>query len=127
MPEELREAQGAPKRDTQKAGQPPSCFSAPICAPCPTALPAPASSPAGLGSKNPHGPQASLQDLAPFQEVSGLDELDDLGEAALSSLPHHRAATMKMASPRHTSSVRAFADEAFRFPHQIRDNGQYLT
>ena len=63
----------------------------------------------------------------PSPEASGLDEWDHLGEAALGSLPHHEAVTMKMASLQRASSVHAFADKAFWFPHQIRDKGGYLT
>lgn len=51
MPKMLGKAQGAPKKDTQKPGQPPSCFSAPICAPRLTALPVLASSLGAFGQQ----------------------------------------------------------------------------
>lgn len=52
--------------------------------------------------------------------MSELEKWDDLGEMALSSLPHHYENGLTM--------VRLlYAEEAFLSPCQFRNNGGYLT
>lgn len=126
-PMELGEAQGAPKRDTQKPGQPPSCFSAPICAPirqpCFHWRAAQTLSGQQKAMWSPSIPAGS----STFPGGVRAGPAGQLGGSSPQFSAHHGAATTKMASPWRASCARAFADKAFRFPHQIRDNGGYLT